>query len=260
MFYFIPFIPNSQPHIVGNKDINVNFYLCQKISNTEFSFQNVCIKFDGACSSSRFISSCRRLRTSECRFTACNWNSPRYFSIYRQLFPTETYLNIHFVGSVDKGVVEVTNCFCVPHKEHDDQVEAELSYALDVYELNKRVNSAEIIVGEFIRTFPYIIKSHLQYVIGWWATGHEVTNHSSVIHEYYARECNNPVHLTVDTSLQGNRMGLKAYVCVNLGIPGGKSGCMFTPINSEVTCYEPEVLIHAIQTRSFLELGHSFRL
>jgi translation initiation factor 3 subunit F len=65
---------------------------------------------------------------------------------------------------------------------------------------------------------------------GWWATGHEVTNHSSVIHEYYARECNNPVHLTLDTSLQGGRMGLKAYICVSLGVPGGKTGCMFTPI------------------------------
>lgn len=53
-----------------------------------------------------------------------------------------------FVGSIDKGVVEVTNCFCVPHKEHDDQVEAELSYALDVYELNRRVNSSENIVGK----------------------------------------------------------------------------------------------------------------
>lgn len=36
-------------------------------------------------------------------------------------------------------------------------------------------------------------------------------------------------------------MGLKAYVCINLGVPGGKSGCMFTPINTEVTYYEPEV-------------------
>lgn len=50
---------------------------------------------------------------------------------------------------MDKGVVEVTNCFCVPHKEHDDQVEAELSYALDVYELNRRVNPSESIVGEY---------------------------------------------------------------------------------------------------------------
>lgn len=51
---------------------------------------------------------------------------------------------------MDKGVVEVTNCFCVPHKEHDDQVKAELSYALDVYDLNRRVNSSESIVGKFI--------------------------------------------------------------------------------------------------------------
>ncbi|XP_055855531.1 eukaryotic translation initiation factor 3 subunit F-1 [Episyrphus balteatus] len=126
------------------------------------------------------------------------------------------------LGSVDKGVVEVTNCFCVPHKEHDDQVEAELSYAMDLYDLNRKVNSNE-------------------NVVGWWATGNDVTNHSSVIHEYYARECNNPVHLTVDTSLTGGRMGLKAYVCIQLGVPGGKSGCMFTPINVEVQCYEPEV-------------------
>lgn len=61
-----------------------------------------------------------------------------------------------------------------------------------------------------------------------------------MIHEYYARECNNPVHLTVDTSLQGGRMGLRAYICIQLGVPGGKTGCMFTPIPVEVTCYEPE--------------------
>ncbi|KAK9731215.1 JAB1/Mov34/MPN/PAD-1 ubiquitin protease [Popillia japonica] len=126
------------------------------------------------------------------------------------------------LGSADKGIVEVTNCFCVPHKEYQDQVEAELSYAMDVYELNRRVNSNENIVG-------------------WWATGHEVTNHSSVIHEYYSRECNNPVHLTLDTSLQGARMGLKAYVCVQLGVPTGKQGCMFTPVPVEISCYDPEV-------------------
>ncbi|XP_023018227.1 eukaryotic translation initiation factor 3 subunit f1 [Leptinotarsa decemlineata] len=126
------------------------------------------------------------------------------------------------LGTADKGVIEVTNCFCVPHKEYDDQVEAELTYAMDVYELNRRVNSSEAIVG-------------------WWATGHEVTNHSSVIHEYYSRECTDPVHLTVDTSLQGGRMGLKAYVCASLGVPNSKQGCMFTSIPVDVTCYDPEV-------------------
>lgn len=53
-------------------------------------------------------------------------------------------------GTTDKGVVEVTNCFCVPHKEHDDQVEAELGYAHEVFELNRRVNPNENIVGMFI--------------------------------------------------------------------------------------------------------------
>lgn len=56
-------------------------------------------------------------------------------------------ISVLFIGSVDKGIVEVTNCFCVPHKEHADQVEAELNYAMDVYDLNRRVNSTENIVG-----------------------------------------------------------------------------------------------------------------
>ncbi|XP_012273078.1 eukaryotic translation initiation factor 3 subunit F [Orussus abietinus] len=128
------------------------------------------------------------------------------------------------LGTAEKGVVEVTNCFCVPHKEYDDQVEAELNYAMDLYDLNHRVNAQENIVG-------------------WWATGTEVTTHSSVIHEYYARECNNPVHLTLDTTLaDSTRMGIKAYVCVQLGVPNGKQGCMFTPTKVQITCYEPEVV------------------
>lgn len=145
-----------------------------------------------------------------------------YVHFFAKLVLAVNVMFVLFSGSADKGVVEVTNCFCVPHKEYDELVEAELSYAKDVYELNKRVNTNENIVG-------------------WWATGHEVTNHSSVIHDYYARECNNPVHLTLDTSLQGARMGIKAYICVQLGVPNGKQGCMFTPVNVEVICYDPEV-------------------
>lgn len=31
-------------------------------------------------------------------------------------------MTIHFLGTVDKGVVEVTNSFGVPHKEYEDTV------------------------------------------------------------------------------------------------------------------------------------------
>jgi hypothetical protein len=63
----------------------------------------------------------------------------------------EKKLKFFFLGSVEKGVVEVTNCFCVPHKEHDDQVEAEIAYGADVFDLNRRVNASESIVGKFHR-------------------------------------------------------------------------------------------------------------
>lgn len=59
-------------------------------------------------------------------------------------------------GTVEKGIVEVTNCFCVPHKESESQVEADLTYGMDLYDLNHRVNAQENIVG-------------------WWATGNEVS-------------------------------------------------------------------------------------
>lgn len=45
-------------------------------------------------------------------------------------------------------MVEVTNCFCVPHKETDEEVTAEITYALEVFELNRRVNASESIVGK----------------------------------------------------------------------------------------------------------------
>lgn len=73
------------------------------------------------------------------------------------------------------------------------QVEAELLYAKDLFEMNQQVNKQEVIVG-------------------WWATGDTVTSHSSVIHEYYSRECPNPIHMTLDTTLQGKHLGLKAFI------------------------------------------------
>jgi hypothetical protein len=42
-------------------------------------------------------------------------------------------------GSADKQSIEVTNCFCVPHKEYEERVEADLQYAQDMFELNKKV-------------------------------------------------------------------------------------------------------------------------
>ena len=115
------------------------------------------------------------------------------------------------VGSVDKQSVEVTNCFCIPHKEYEERVEADIVYAQDMFELNKKVAPHEQLVG-------------------WFATGSEITSHSALIHDYYARETRDPIHLTLDTTLSTGRITMKAYVFVPLGVPGATSGSMFTPV------------------------------
>jgi len=63
---------------------------------------------------------------------------------------------LFILGTIEKGIVEVTNCFCVPHKESENHVEADLTYGMDLYDLNHRVNAQE-------------------NVVGWWATGNEVS-------------------------------------------------------------------------------------
>ncbi|XP_060593413.1 eukaryotic translation initiation factor 3 subunit F-like, partial [Ruditapes philippinarum] len=51
------------------------------------------------------------------------------------------------LGTHDKGVVEVTNAFAVPHNESEDEVAADLEYARNMFELHKKVNPSEVIVG-----------------------------------------------------------------------------------------------------------------
>jgi translation initiation factor 3 subunit F len=126
------------------------------------------------------------------------------------------------VGSVDKQSVEVTNCFCIPHKEYEERVEADIVYAQEMFELNKKVAPHEALVG-------------------WFATGSEITSHSALIHDYYARETKDPIHLTLDTTLVTGRLTMKAYVFVPLGVPGATTGSMFTPVKVELMASEPEI-------------------
>merc|ERR1711990_1341403 len=66
-------------------------------------------------------------------------------------------------------------------------------------------------------------------------------SHSALIHDYYARETKDPIHLTLDTTLTSGRVTMKAYVFVPLGVPGATSGSMFTPVQVELVASEPEI-------------------
>lgn len=112
------------------------------------------------------------------------------------------------------GSVEITNCFPVPHNETEEQVAVDMEYHRTMFELHRQVNPKETIVG-------------------WYATGSEITEHSVLIHEFYSRETENPIHLCVDTELRGERMSVTAYVSATMGIPNMTVGTVFTPIACE---------------------------
>jgi hypothetical protein len=39
------------------------------------------------------------------------------------VFQAGFFIDVIFIaGTVDKGTVEVSNCFCVPHREYDTEV------------------------------------------------------------------------------------------------------------------------------------------
>nr|QBH74204.1 eukaryotic translation initiation factor 3 subunit F [Isotomurus palustris] len=129
------------------------------------------------------------------------------------------------LGTIDKNSVEVTNCFVVPHSisPNDGTVSIEMHIADTMYKLNKQVHPSEVIVG-------------------WWATGFEVTSIAVPINDYYSRQCANPVHLLVDTTLRTKKMAIKSFVQVDIGVPEGSQGAMFSPVPVEVIQYAPEAV------------------
>jgi translation initiation factor 3 subunit F len=128
------------------------------------------------------------------------------------------------LGTLDKNFVEVTNCFVVPHNINaDGQVSIEMHLADVMYKLNKQVHPVEVIVG-------------------WWATGFEVPSIAVPINDYYARQCQNPIHLLVDTTLSQGKMQIKSFVQVDIGVPDGSQGAMFSPIPVEIVQYPPEAV------------------
>lgn len=143
------------------------------------------------------------------------------------------------LGSVDSKSVTVTNAFCVPHTESDDEVAFDMEYAKNMYELHRKVNQTEVIVG-------------------WYATGHDITEHSVLIHEYYTKESKNknPVHLTVDTTLAQGELGFKGYISSPIGVPGKTQGMMFSPVDVKLVQYEAErVSVDRIQTGCHKKTG-----
>jgi translation initiation factor 3 subunit F len=128
------------------------------------------------------------------------------------------------LGVSTEGTVEITNCFPVPYTENE-QVAVDMEFHRNMFELHHKASPRETIVG-------------------WYATGAEITESSVLLQEFYWREINHsPVHITVDTSLTNYKMAVKGYV--SSIVPGGEQQTStttqhFQPVQLEIKASESE--------------------
>ncbi|KAE9451471.1 hypothetical protein C3L33_16623, partial [Rhododendron williamsianum] len=72
------------------------------------------------------------------------------------------------------------------------------------------------------------------------STGFGVTGGSALIHEFYAREVPNPVHLTVDMGFSSGEASIKAFVSVSLSLGDQQLAAQFQEIPLDLRLVEAE--------------------
>jgi len=144
------------------------------------------------------------------------------------------------LGINNDGVVEVRNCFPVPHIEKE-QVIWDGKDHRSMLELHLKANPQETVVG-------------------WYSTGNTINDDSIRIHDFYWREMQSPpIHLLVDTSLTNDKLGINAYSSTPLSFSNSENslGFQFKPVQLEFSTQRPEkigidVLRHTQPTTSDL--------
>eukprot|EP01132_Coremiostelium_polycephalum_P003611 gene3611-4495_t len=127
------------------------------------------------------------------------------------------------LGFNNDGVIEIRNCFPVVHSE-GEQIAVEMEFHRKMLDLHLRSSPREPIVG-------------------WYATGGDINENSVIINNFYREELNGatPIHLTVDTGLTNDTMGIHAYNANNLSLNSETSlGSYFTPLPLEILTFEAE--------------------
>eukprot|EP01112_Ceratiomyxa_fruticulosa_P005039 TRINITY_DN155_c0_g1_i10.p1 TRINITY_DN155_c0_g1~~TRINITY_DN155_c0_g1_i10.p1 ORF type:complete len:294 (+),score=71.66 TRINITY_DN155_c0_g1_i10:155-1036(+) len=121
------------------------------------------------------------------------------------------------------GILEIRNCFPVPHIE-GDQVAVDMDFHRNMFALHKKTAPNEVIVG-------------------WYATGIDINENSVIIHDFYGKEMgssSSPIHLLVDSGLTNDTMGIKAFIGTSLSFSEKTLGSFFQPIPLEFTTLEAD--------------------
>jgi translation initiation factor 3 subunit F len=136
------------------------------------------------------------------------------------------------LGRRDGETVEITNCFAVPHAERGDEVAIGKDFNRQMLALHLRANKRETVVGWYATALPDE-SSEGKFKFS--------ADTSSLIHEFYASECeDDPIHLVVDTSLVNDAMELRAYKSTSVTVKNDVLANIFNEIRLSVKSSESE--------------------
>lgn len=100
-----------------------------------------------------------------------------------------------------------------------------------------------------------------EHIVGWYATtsgGAYLTTTSYLIHDYYSsiKECKNPVHIVVDTTLAGDNVDIRGFVSRPMKVGVGN---LFDdiPVNLQFSDSEAACLHHMINCQGSSEWASS---
>lgn len=134
--------------------------------------------------------------------------------------------------------VEITNCFAVPHAERGDEVAIGKDFNRQMLALHLRANKRETVVGWYATSLPSDGDSADTTAN---SSSKCIADTSSLIHEFYAGECDeDPIHLVVDTSLVNDAIALRAYKSAPVVVKGETLANLFHEIRLCVKSSESE--------------------
>ena len=173
------------------------------------------------------MSSTQALTLGDARLPVVRLHATAVFSIlnhYIRRNQTQTRVVGTLLGKVSEGNVEVMDCFGIPHEEGEDEAGFKVKFKENYHKI--------------MHNFHTRITKHEQ-VVGWYSTsspdGAPFNDHSTIIDQAYRNECANPIHLVVDTTLAGDNMGIRAFMCQDMMVGTHKLAKMFHEVAVEMS-------------------------
>ncbi|ANB11524.1 hypothetical protein AWJ20_4341 [Sugiyamaella lignohabitans] len=134
------------------------------------------------------------------------------------------------VRSEDGLEVEIKSAYGVPHDETEDQVIVAMDHNRTMYQLHRKANPKDVILG-------------------WYATSNELNNLSGLVQDFYSQQSSGTypypaVHLTVETGSASSDIDIRTYISSPVGVIGedktSSGNCIFVPVPNEVRYSEVE--------------------